>query len=166
MNLLRNLLLVAGLAPLAAAAQGELSALPSPTQEVRAELDWAVPVTALKGAARSGREVDALVARVPQLDLRLDTRRLQGSRVRIYLRMPSAIQGLKGAAGLRMTWTGDGRFEDGVLVPGDRALLYAGTIEEPELRGILHVEFDLDAASVSGLVRFDPVFEVETMGTD
>lgn len=154
------------LPPLGAMAQDTLSAMPSPRQEVRAELDWAVPISALRGRTKSAHDLDGLVARVPQLDLRLDTRRWQGRNVRVYMRMPSAIQGLTGTSGLRMTWRGDGRFEDGVLVPGDRALIYAGPVDGPELRGILNVQFELDAGSVSGLIRFDPEFEIETAGAN
>lgn len=144
-----------------AAAQQRLSADASPQRQVRADLEWAVPMSRVDTV--SDKAFTQMLARVSQLDIRLDTRRFQGRRARIYMSVPLPVQGLSGAGGLRLRWQTEGVFQDGTLVPGERSLIYSGPITEAELRDRLDLTVEVDAQAVSHReIRFEPVFLVES----
>lgn len=143
-----------------AAGQARLDTGASPQQQVRAELEWTVPLR--RAAGVSDKAFRRMTAQVRALDIRLDTARFVGREARIYMTLPLPVQGLSGTSGLRLDWRSEGVFEDGSLVPGERTLLFAGPVSEPELRDRLHLQIEVDSdAMTGGEIRFEPGFLIE-----
>lgn len=152
--------LMACLAPQAAVAQQVLDDSASPVQQVRTDLDWATPLWQAKSA--TAREFTRMQATVPNLDIRLDTSDYTGRRADVYMTIPLPVRGVKGSQGMRVTWRSEGLFEDGTLVPGQRALVYSGPIEGNTLRDRLRLTIELDSEALTGAeVRFEPEFRIE-----
>lgn len=143
-----------------AAAQERLDAGASPRQQVHADLEWTVPLARAGSASR--RAFGHMTARVRALDLRLDVSRYLDRDVRIFMSVPLPVHGLTGAGGMRINWRSEGLFEDGTLVPGEHALLYAGPVREPELRDRLQLEIEMEWDAIDGgEIRFEPQFHIE-----
>ncbi len=79
----------------------------------------------------------------------------------IYIVVPSQIPGLDVGGGLQLSWVARGRFLNGIARPGDRVLIFDGTVSEPVLADFLSLTITIDARMMVGAVRLDPVFEIE-----
>lgn len=113
------------------------------------------------GAQESPDRLNALVAEIPGMEVRLNTAGLVGKRVRIYLVLPAFIQGMRAATGMRVEWKARGVFQSGAVAPGARAVLFEGTVTGPVTGDTLDVSIFLDARHVEPSVRFDPVYEFD-----
>lgn len=128
----------------------------SPRQRVMVTPQWSYPE-----ADDSAEQLNALRAEIPAFEVRLNTRAYVNRDVEIYLRLPLTIPGLRSAEGLRLNWQGRGRFNNGSIRPGERALLFRGRIAEPVLSEVIDMRLSLDGRSLDGGFQFDPVFELE-----
>ena len=91
----------------------------SPRDRVVAAVFW----EETKGEAdMTTEELNTMIAVLADVEIRLDTSKFEGRQARIFLRLPTRIRGLRGVDGLRMFWTTEGVFENGSVVPGDRAV--------------------------------------------
>jgi hypothetical protein len=112
-------------------------------------------------SANSPDRMNALVADVPKVEVRLNTVAWVGKRGRIYLVLPPVVMGLRTPHGMRVEWRTHGTFQDGSALPGDRALLYDGPITSPLTQETFDFVIHLDARYMGGGLRFDPEFEFE-----
>lgn len=151
---------LAALLPPALPAQEVLDDSASPVQQVRAELDWRVPLWRAKTAP--AQAFTSMEASVPAVDIRLDTSEHVGRRARVFMTVPLPVRGLRGSQGLRVSWRADGLFEDGTLVPGQRTLVYSGPIRDRVLRDRLHFTVEIEGEAFTGTeIRFEPEFRIE-----
>ena len=108
------------------------------------------------------RELNALSARAPRVEIRLNTARYVGQRGKIFISLPIDIRGTGDSSALRMSWTTNGLFSNGSLTAGNRAKLFEGEITGAVMDDVFDITFDIDARQVYNNLRFQPVFDIET----
>ncbi len=110
-------------------------------------------------------EIDSrMVARVRELELRLFIPPAFTSppkQVSISLVLPAQIPGMRGTGGFEMSWTTRGRFREGSVRPGERALLFQGLADAPVLVDFMSFTYVIDAREMVGTLRVEPVYEIE-----
>ena len=130
----------------------------SPQQQVNLELDW-------KFADRldrlDERDFNTVVAHARNLDTRLDTSMYLDRNVRIFLNLPIQIRGLINPQSMEVSWTTNGLFQSGRVTPGNRRLIFEGTITESVMRDIFNFTFEVDARYLTQTLRLEPIYEIE-----
>ncbi len=130
----------------------------SPQQQLNLNFDWKDP---LYSGPADDRNFTAVEARAYNVETRLNTAKYLGQRARIYLGLPINVRGLRNPDSLRMSWTTNGLFSDGSVTPGNRQLIYQGTITENVMRGNFSFTFDIDGRDLNQTLRLEPVYEIE-----
>ena len=131
----------------------------SPRQQYTMQFHWAHKKRP-SGLSRS--EFFLQKARIPNVEVRLDTSGYTGQSARIYLKLPEQIDGLAGIAGFLLTWTTRGMFLSGEIRPGGRSLIYDGIVETPVMGDFFSFTVTVDADEMTGTLRYAPVYEIET----
>lgn len=107
------------------------------------------------GSIRSGNSRLSMKVAV---NVRLDTRRWVGSQARIFMVMP-----VEGAGPISAEWETLGRLLAGRLTPGERALVFSGSIPGPWLEDTMRVEIKADSRTmIESPKRLSFHFELET----
>ena len=148
--------LVLALAAAGAAAE-RLDDAPSPKRRLDAEPRWRYNEAGLGTPER----LNAMVASISNVEVRLNTAKHVGKRGRIYLVMPQFVPGLASPSGMRLEWRGRGGFQSGSALPGEKALLYDGPVTTPITGDVLDFDVHIDARHLTAGLRFEPVFEFE-----
>lgn len=91
-----------------------------------------------------------------RVNLRIDTRAWAGRSGRVYMVLPPDE-----AASVEVVWTSQGRLLPGRLTPGQRALVYAGTLPGPALEDQIHVRLRSGADWRSNSRRLNFHFELD-----
>lgn len=151
------LLLVACLAVAATATAARLDDSASPRQRFDLSPRWVHE----HDTGGSPDRLNAMVAEMANVEVRLNTTAYVGKRGRIYLVLPPVVAGLRSASGMRVEWRTRGTLLDGAALPGDRTLLYDGPISRPSINEIFDFVIHLDARHMAGGLRFDPTFEID-----
>jgi hypothetical protein len=107
------------------------------------------------------QEFQKLVARVPDVEVRLDTSNYVGQNVRIFLALPAQIDGLTSADGFTLSWKTQGLFSTGTTTPGNRALIFKGRLDTSQLIGFFTFKLNVDASRLTGKLRYAPIYEIE-----
>ena len=136
-----------------------LSDLGSPQQRVEATVEWKQSVGS-EGLTRS--ELNAMLARMDNVEIRLDTTHFEGREARIFLALPAQIRGLQSPQDLRMSWTTEGLFESGSVIPGSRALIFDGIVPASTMVDRFDFVVEINASAVDYGLDFDPIYEIET----
>lgn len=131
----------------------------SPQQQVDINLDWKDQYSA---EDLDTRELNALVARAQDVEVRLNTAPYVGQRGRIYITLPLSIRGTADSSALRMSWTTNGLFASGSLTAGNRVKLFEGEITDRVMTDIFDITFEIDARQVINNLRLEPVYDIET----
>ena len=122
------------------------------------QVEW---LRADRMADLSDDELNMMVAHVRRLEVILDTSDFLGKNARIFLGLSSRIRGMRGASGLRMEWQTNGLFNTGSVVPGDRQLIFEGTITAEQLTDIFDFTIHIDSREMIQGLNFDPIYEIE-----
>lgn len=140
-------------------AQGQAIRLEDRSPRARYDLQpaWAHDGPGLLGPER----LNALIARAPAVEVRIDTSPVVGRRGRIYIALPQDVPGLRGPSGLRMEWRSRGLMQSGFVLPGERTLLYDGPVSSPVTSDFLDVTIHIDARHAAAGLRIEPYFEFE-----
>lgn len=113
----------------------------------------------------ASRNPTRAIVQLGRVDFRLATTRYIGKQARIYFVVPPVITGLRSAAGLRVDWRGNGTFANGSARPGERQLVWSGTVPGPWMNEGLDLGFEVDLREVQlqadGQFGFEPFFEIE-----
>jgi hypothetical protein len=130
----------------------------SPRQQVNIDMDWQYQrhLEQLDETA-----LNAMISRVSQYELRLNTAAHTGKTARIYLGLPVVIRGLDDPGELRLSWTTHGIFTDGTVTPGMRSLLYEGLIDQEVMVDILDFSIEIDGRSFRNPITFEPEYDIE-----
>jgi hypothetical protein len=107
------------------------------------------------------RELNALTAHAPHVEIRLNTAPYVGQRGRIFITLPINIRGTVDSSALRMSWTTNGLFSSGSLTAGNRVKLFEGEITERVMTEVFDITFEIDARQVYNNLRFEPVYDIE-----
>ena len=151
----RPLLALLGVVACAGAFAQKLDDSPSPKRRLDVEPRWLHN----EGYIGSPDRLNALVASVPSVEVRLNTAAHVGKRGRIYLVMPQFVQGLGSPNAMRLEWRARGPFQSGSALPGEKALLYDGPVTAPITGDVLDFNVYIDARHQQAPVRFEPTFE-------
>lgn len=130
----------------------------SPQQQLNLNFDWKDP---LYSGPANDSNFTAVEARAYNVETRLNTAKYLGKRARIFLGLPINVRGLRNPDSLRMSWTTNGLFSDGSVTPGNRQLIYQGTITENVMRDNFNFTFDMDGRDLNQTLRLEPVYEIE-----
>jgi hypothetical protein len=130
----------------------------SPRRQVDLDLQWKYGGNTEK---LGDAEFNAVSATARNLDTRLDTSAYVGSEARIFLELPILVRGLGNPSSLVLSWTTGGLFNAGRVTPGNRTLIYEGSITQPVMRDTITFTFDLDARYLHQPLRLEPVYEIE-----
>lgn len=102
-----------------------------------------------------------------RVDYKLATARYVGRQARIYYVVPPQISGLRSPAGLRVDWRGNGLFASGSARPGERQLVWSGTVRDAWMSDGLDLSFQVDLRELQlardGQFGFESYFEIETL---
>ena len=130
----------------------------SPRKQFNFRFEWAN-----KGdlSALNKDEFFLLEAYIPDVEVRLKTSNYLGKKARIYLGLPSQIDGFNGSQGFSLTWKTTGIFASGATSPGNRALIFEGLIGSPLLTEFFTFTLKLDANRLTGKLRYAPSYEIE-----
>ena len=131
----------------------------SPRQQLDINLDWKDQYST---EDLDTRELNALVARAQDVEVRLNTAPYVGQRGRIYITLPLSIRGTADSSALRMSWTTNGLFASGSLTAGNRVKLFEGEITDRVMTDIFDITFEIDARQVINNLRLEPVYDIET----
>lgn len=151
------LLVALSFAAIAQAAPVRLDDSASPRGRIEARPRWQHVEEGLSSPER----LNAVVAEVPNVEVRLATAKYAGKRGRVYLVVPDFVPGVRSAASLVVHWRTRGKLLAGSALPGARALVYDGPIPQPFLTDILDLTLHLDARYMDRGVRFEPHFEID-----
>lgn len=151
----RLLIAILAMAACGDALAQKLDDSPSPKRRLDVEPRWLHN----EGYIGSPERLNALVASVPSVEVRLNTAAHVGKRGRIYLVMPQFVQGLASPNAMRLEWRARGAFQSGSALPGERALLYDGPVTSPITGDVLDFNVYIDARHQHAPVRFEPAFE-------
>ena len=150
--------LVLALAPVfAAAAPVRLDDSASPRARLDVKPRWAHP----EETGADPERVNALVAQVPGLEVRLATAAYVGKTARIWMVVPDFVPGLRSPNGLRVEWRTRGTLLGGSALPGTRTIVYDGPIRQAFVTDFLDLTLHLDARFLDRGVRFEPHFEID-----
>jgi len=149
--------LLAAFAAGALAAPVRLDDSASPRSRIDVKPRWQHVEEGLSDPAR----LNAMVAEIPNLEVRLATSKFVGKRARIYLVVPDFVSGLRSPAAMRVEWRTRGKLLGGTALPGTRALVYDGVVAQPSLGDILDITLFLDARFMDRGLRFEPHFEID-----
>jgi hypothetical protein len=130
----------------------------SPRRQIDLELQWQYQGNP---DSLSDAEFNAVIAQARNLDTRLDTSAYVGSEARIFLELPILVRGLGNPSSLLLSWTTGGLFNAGRVTPGNRTLIYEGSITQPVMRDTITFTFELDARYLHQPLRLEPVYEIE-----
>jgi hypothetical protein len=105
--------------------------------------------------------LNAIVAEIPNLEVRLATAKFVGKQARVYMVVPDFVPGLRSPSGMRVEWRTRGKLLGGSALPGTRALVYDGLIGQAILGDYLDMTLYLDARFLDRGLRFEPYFEID-----
>lgn len=101
-----------------------------------------------------------------RIEYRLATSRYVGKNARIYFVVPSSIVGLKSPQGLLVSWRSEGSFASGSGRPGERVLVWSGTVRQAIMSEALslRMEFELRELLPQAQkgIAVECYFEIET----
>lgn len=102
-----------------------------------------------------------------RIDYRLATQAFIGKKARIYYVVPANIEGLRSASALRINWRAGNAFSAGGASPGERALVWTGTISQAWIIEALDVTMQVNLREVrlppNGQLGFESFFEIEVL---
>ena len=130
----------------------------SPRRQVDLDLNWKYPGDPER---LSDSEFNTVTAVARNLETRLDTSAYVGSEARIFLELPILVRGLGNPSSLVLSWTTGGLFNPGRITPGNRQLIYEGSITQPVMRDTITFTFELDARFLYQTLRVEPEYEIE-----
>jgi hypothetical protein len=102
-----------------------------------------------------------------RVDYKLSTAAYLGKKARIYYVVPAAIEGLRSAAALQVNWPAGKLFAAGTARPGERALVWTGTVGQAWMVDALDLSMQVNLRELrlppNGQLGFESYFEIEVL---
>lgn len=102
-----------------------------------------------------------------RVNYKLSMAKYVGKQARIYYVVPLGIVGLLSPAGLKVEWRGNGVFSNGQARPGERSLVWTGTVHEAWMSEGLDLTVQVDLRDIrlppGASFGFESYFEIETL---
>jgi hypothetical protein len=159
-------LLLVAFAMAATAQRVQLDDSFSPIESYAVELQWsATEINRALRALQAGAAdaLPAMSARIPNVEVRLDTRAFVGRAARIYLRLPTVSADIGSPADLELRWEASGAFLAGAVHPGQSTLVFDGPVEQPVTSVIFDFVLLLENSGVGDSFGLEPVYEIEVL---
>ncbi len=130
----------------------------SPQKQYSTQFKWAYP-----GQAGSMDQEKYLLLEGTRsnVEVRLDTADYKGQNARIYLGLPRQIQGINSIEYFILGWKTNRLFFPGEVRPGNRTLIYDGSIETDLMIDLFTFTLRVNANHITGKIRYAPIFEIE-----
>jgi hypothetical protein len=125
---------------------------------VQVNAQWETPYR------RGIRPTSMMIARIAPFELRLaiPNEYLSPPRaVRVYIVLPLTALNLAGPGSLELAWQTGGKFLAGRVAAGQRALLFQGVPDGPELRDQMRLTLRVDGVDVLDRLEIEPIYEIE-----
>ncbi len=107
------------------------------------------------------------IVKFSRIEYKLATAKYAGKLARIYYVIPPFITGLLKPSGLRVMWQGGNVFASGSAQPGERFLVWTGTVPSAQMGDGLDLTMRINLADLqtrAGVgLSFESYFEIETM---
>ena len=135
-----------------------LNDLKSPKKQYSTQLKWVHP-----GHLRSMDQEEYLLleSTLRNVEVWLDTTDYRGRLARIYLGLPRQIQGINSIENFILRWKTDRIFFPGQVRPGNRTLIYDGSIDTDLITELFTFTLRVNANYIAGDIRYAPIFEIE-----
>ncbi len=91
----------------------------------------------------------------------LDTTEFKGQNARIYLGLPRQIVGFSSIEHFTLRWKTNRIFIPGEVRPGNRTLIYDGSINRDLMIDLFTFTLRINASYLTGEIRYAPIFEIE-----
>ncbi|WP_312807357.1 hypothetical protein [Comamonas sp.] len=130
--------------------------------------DSSSPRAQIHADFRNAQMLDPHTISLPfgRVEYRLATAAYMGRQARIYYVIPLAVAGLRSPVGMQVQWRSSGLFQGGMGRPGDRVLVWTGTVRAPWITESFDLQLRLDQRQLQigrgGSLRFESYFEIET----
>ncbi len=102
-----------------------------------------------------------------RIDYKLATSPYVGKKARIFYVVPAQIEGLRSASALQVKWLAGNVFSAGTARPGERALVWAGTVSQGWMVDALDVTMQVNLRELrlppNGQLGFESYFEIEVL---
>ena len=108
-------------------------------------------------ADQRGQRQSPLLDAATRVHVNLDVQAWKGQTARLYLIMGRSI-----APNINVAWTTNGHLQSGRLAPGQRTLVYSGTIQSATLQDVLHMQIVTDSREFASALNVPFSFEIET----
>ena len=95
------------------------------------------------------------------VEVRLDTTEYNGQNARIYLGLPRQIVGFSSTEHFTLRWKTNRIFFPGEVRPGNRTLIYDGSINRDLMIDLFTFTLRINANYLTGEIRYAPIFEIE-----
>jgi len=118
-------------------------------------------VTAMLNGSESS--LPPLQGIIPGVEIRLNTSKYVGQRVRIYLVLPATIAADPSAGSLQLSWEVSGDFLSGSAHAGQEALLFEGELVNPVTSGTFNFLLIVDSDSIDDSFIIEPYYELEIL---
>ena len=130
----------------------------SPRRAYHQKMQWARRDSVSQATEAERRK---LIGEVAHVEVRLDTSAYIGRQADIFLTLPDHIVGFSGSAGFQLSWKTRGLFSTGSVAPGQRALIFRGQVNSPQLIEFFTFTIEVDAQRLTGEIRYAPSYEIE-----
>ncbi len=114
--------------------------------------------------APRGPEPQFGIVKFGRIDYKLATAKYVGKAARIFFVIPQSIPGLRTPVGLRVDWLGHGIFSNGTARPGERTLVWTGTVRDAFINEGLTMTLQIELRQLlrpSQGLAFESYFEIE-----
>jgi hypothetical protein len=102
-----------------------------------------------------------------RIDYKLATANYMGKKARIYYVVPAVIEGVRSPSALQVSWPAATLFAAGTARPGERAVVWSGTIAQAWMADALDVTMQINLRELrlpaNGQLGFESYFEIEVL---
>lgn len=130
----------------------------SPQKQFNSQFKWVHP--AHHGALHEEQYL-LLEGTQRNVEVRLDTTEYNGQNARIYLGLPRQIVGFSSTEHFTLRWKTNRIFFPGEVRPGNRTLIYDGSIDRDLMVDLFTFTLRINANYLTGEIRYAPIFEIE-----
>ncbi len=141
-----------------------LDDLLSPQQIYSLDLKWSPQdIRQAIGAMLNGRTsaLPPLTGRLPNVDIRLNTRDFIGQAGRIFLSLPITETGTHSPNNIQLSWRTRGTFLSGSVRPGQSALVFDGIIDQAITSEVFDFILSIENGDVPDNFTLEPSYEIE-----
>ncbi|MBL4850861.1 MAG: hypothetical protein JKY90_01065 [Gammaproteobacteria bacterium] len=136
----------------------------SPQQTYSLDLKWSPQdINQAISAMLNGQPsaLPPLTGRLPNVDIRLNTRDFIGQAGRIFLSLPITESGTHSPSNIQLSWRTRGNFLSGSVRPGQSTLVFDGIIDQAITSDVFDFILSIENGDVPDNFTLEPDYEIE-----